>query len=108
MQQNSLARRGVGLKGVDYDTVAPGYMLYAHLTSPGTVRLISNDGQEAHRWDLPLRPGRHARIMPDGNLAYNGVHSNSPQLFPMWQKVCYVFQPEEIAADNHASIEEVP
>lgn len=86
MQQNSLLRRGVGLRGVDHTIVSPGYMLYAHLTSPGTVRLISNDGQEVHKWELPIRPGRHAKIMPDGNLAYNGVHPDSPRLFPMWQK----------------------
>jgi hypothetical protein len=89
MNQNTLIRRGVGLRGVDYDTVSPGYMLYVHLTSPGTVRLISNDGDEVHRWDLPFRPGRHARIMPDGNLAYNGAHPDAPRLFPMWQKVTF-------------------
>jgi hypothetical protein len=88
MNQNTLIRRGVGLRGVNYDTVSPGYMLYVHLTSPGTVRLISNDGDEVHRWDLPFRPGRHARIMQDGNLAYNGAHPDAPRLFPMWQKVC--------------------
>ena len=87
MNQSTLIRRGVGLRGVDYDTVSPGYMLYVHLTSPGTVRLISNSGDEVHRWDLPFRPGRHARIMPDGNLAYNGAHPDAPRLFPMWQKV---------------------
>jgi hypothetical protein len=87
MEQNSLARRGLGLRGVDSEKVSPGYMLYAHLTSPGTVRLIGNNGKEAHRWDLPYRPGRHARIMPDGSLAYNGVHPEGPNLFPMWQKV---------------------
>lgn len=88
MEQNSLRRRGLGLRGVDYDKVSPGYVLYAHLTSPGTVRLVANDGTEAHRWDLQYRPGRHARILPNGNLAYNGVHPDGPRLFPMWQKVC--------------------
>ncbi|KIY03128.1 uncharacterized protein Z520_01595 [Fonsecaea multimorphosa CBS 102226] len=86
MEQNTLVRRGVGLRGVDHDLASPGYLLYAHLTSPGTVRLIANDGMEVHRWNLPYRPGRHARILPNGNLAYNGVHPDGPRLFPMWQK----------------------
>ncbi|RDW58202.1 hypothetical protein BP6252_13613 [Coleophoma cylindrospora] len=86
MEQSTLARRGLGLRGVDYASVSPGYTLFAHLTSPGTVLLIDNDGIEAHRWDLPYRPGRHARILANGNLAYNGVHPDSPRLFPLWQK----------------------
>jgi hypothetical protein len=91
MEQNTLVRRGLGLRGVDYSAVSPGYALYAHLTSPGTVRLIANDGSEVHRWDLPYRPGRHARILPNGNLAYNGVHPDAPHLYPMWQKASTAF-----------------
>ncbi|KAF4624571.1 hypothetical protein G7Y89_g13597 [Cudoniella acicularis] len=86
VEQSTLIRRGVGLRAVDYALVSPGYTLLAHLTSPGTVRLIANDGTEAHRWNLPYRPGRHARILKNGNLAYNGVHPDAPSLFPMWQK----------------------
>lgn len=86
MDQSTLSRRGLGLRGVDHNLVSPGYTLFAHLTSPGTVRLIANDGTEAHRWDLPYRPGRHARILANGNLAYNGVHPDAPRLFPLWQK----------------------
>jgi hypothetical protein len=87
MEQNQLTRRGVGFRGVDHENVSPGYVLYAHLTSPGTVRLVDNNGKQVHQWDLPFRPGRHARILPDGTLAYNGVHPEGPKLFPMWQKV---------------------
>ena len=91
MEQNTLLRRGVGLRGVDHVTVSPGYMLYCHLTSPGTVRLVDNNGKEVYRWDMPQRPGRHARILPNGNLAYNGVHPNAPAFFPMWQKASQLF-----------------
>ncbi|KAF2668844.1 hypothetical protein BT63DRAFT_389045 [Microthyrium microscopicum] len=86
MEQNALIRRGVGLKGVDHNKVSPGYVVYAHLTSTGTVRVVDNNGNEVHSWNLPLRPGRHARILPDGSLAYNGVHPEGPDLFTMWQK----------------------
>jgi len=86
MEQSTLIRRGVGLRGVDPYKVSPGYTLFAHLTSPGTVKLIDNHGQEVHRWDLPYRPGRHAQLLKNGNLAYNGVHPDAPRLFPLWQK----------------------
>jgi hypothetical protein len=86
MEQSTLVRRGVGFRGLNPARVSPGYTLYTHLTSPGTVRLIANDGMEVHQWNLPHRPGRHARILPNGNLAYNGVHPDGPNLFPMWQK----------------------
>ncbi|KAF2682404.1 PQQ enzyme repeat protein [Lentithecium fluviatile CBS 122367] len=86
MKQSTLIRRGVGLRGVDPYKVSPGYTLFAHLTSPGTVKLIDNHGQEVYRWDLPYRPGRHAQILKNGNLAYNGVHPDAPRLFPLWQK----------------------
>lgn len=86
MEQSTLHRRGVGLRGIDPKQVSPGYTLFAHLTSPGIVRMIDNNGEEVHRWKMPTRPGRHVRILPNGNLAYNGVHPDSPRLFPLWQK----------------------
>lgn len=86
MEQSTLTRRGLGLGSVDHSAVSPGYALFAHLTFPGIVRLISTNGLEVHRWKLPYRPGRHARILPNGNLAYNGVHPDGPNLFPMFAK----------------------
>ncbi|KIW02083.1 uncharacterized protein PV09_06576 [Verruconis gallopava] len=86
MEQNPLVRRGVGLRGVDHSAVSPGYALFTHLTSTGIVRLVDNDGNEVHKWSLPFRPGRHARLLRNGNLAYNGVHPDGPHLYPMWQK----------------------
>jgi hypothetical protein len=86
MEQSTLARRGLGLRGVDPFKVSPGYTLFAHLTSPGKVNLIDNHGQVVHQWNLPYRPGRHAQILKNGNLAYNGVHPDAPRLFPLWQK----------------------
>ncbi|MCY0937151.1 aryl-sulfate sulfotransferase [Streptomyces sp. H34-S4] len=39
-----------------------------------------------HEWRLPYRPGRHARILESGNLAYSGVLPGEEALFPMWHK----------------------
>ncbi|GAB5585668.1 hypothetical protein Unana1_00568 [Umbelopsis nana] len=86
MEQNILRRRGVGLIGVDKDRVFPGYTLFAPLSSPDTVYLVDNDGKEVHRWTLSYRPGRHARILPNGNLAFNGSLPDEPHLFLMWEK----------------------
>jgi hypothetical protein len=86
MEQSTLVRRGLGLRGLDPHNVSPGYTLFAHLTSPGTVNLINIHGQVVHQWKLPYRPGRHAQLLKNGNLAYNGVHPDAPRLFPLWQK----------------------
>ncbi|MFD0392227.1 hypothetical protein ACFQ3Z_03415 [Streptomyces nogalater] len=53
--------------------MSDGYTLYAPLTGTGEVYLIDIHGRTVHRWDLPYRPGRHARLLADGTLAYNGV-----------------------------------
>lgn len=86
IEQNILRRRGVGLIGVDKDLVFPGYTLFAPLSSPNTVYLVDNDGRKVHRWILPCPPGRHARILFNGNLAFNGSLPDGPHLFLMWEK----------------------
>jgi hypothetical protein len=83
MEQSTLHRRGLGLRGVNHGKVSLGYTLFAHLTSPGVVKLVDNDSWVVHTWDLPYRPGRHVRILKNGNLAFNGVHPYAPGLFPL-------------------------
>lgn len=82
MYQHTLRRRGLSLRGVDEQRVSPGYVLYSPLTS-NTAHLVSTSGEEVHRWNLPNRARRYARILADGSLAYNGVHPDAPRLFPM-------------------------
>ncbi|KAB8235741.1 uncharacterized protein BDW43DRAFT_269509 [Aspergillus alliaceus] len=84
MDQHTLRRRGLGLRGKS-PKATPGYILYTPLTSQ-TTHLISPTGKEVHKWTLPYRAGRHARLLPDGTLAYNGAHPSAPALFPMWTK----------------------
>lgn len=93
MEQHTLKRRGVGLIGSDTELSAGGYTLYAPLNGTGQVYLVDAEGREAHRWDLPHRPGRHARLLDDGSLAYNGslvggsgAASGFEPLFDMWRK----------------------
>ncbi len=84
VDQNTLRRRGTGLIASAPAAASPGYTLFAPLTGTGQAYLVRLDGTVAHRWDLPYRPGRHARLLPNGNLAYNGTLPDPPVLFPMW------------------------
>ena len=77
-------RRGVGLIAVDHQRSAGGYTLFTPQTDNGNVYLIDIDGAIAHRWKMPNRPGRHAVLLRNGNLGYNGSHPDSPMLYPMW------------------------
>ncbi|MFI7342566.1 solute carrier family 23 protein [Streptomyces sp. NPDC050085] len=86
VDQNQRRRRGTGLIALDEDAAYGGYTLFAPLTGTGEVYLIDLRGEVVHRWNLPHRPGRHARILPNGNLAYSGVLPDEPALFPMWHK----------------------
>ncbi|MFB7104876.1 aryl-sulfate sulfotransferase [Streptomyces hydrogenans] len=86
IDQNARRRRPTGLIAVDETAAFDGHTLYAPLTGSGEVYLIDLHGRTVHRWDLPYRPGRHARLLPDGTLAYNGVLPGEKALFPMWHK----------------------
>ncbi|MGA2394697.1 MAG: aryl-sulfate sulfotransferase [Candidatus Lustribacter sp.] len=78
-------RRGTGLIAYDPRRSAGGYTLVAPQTDDGNVRLIAPDGTVAHHWKLAQRPGRHAVILPNGNLGYNGNHTDTPNLYPAWE-----------------------
>ncbi|EMC98963.1 hypothetical protein BAUCODRAFT_386256 [Baudoinia panamericana UAMH 10762] len=80
VDQNTIRRRGVGLIASDPERVTRGYLLVAPLTS-NCVYLIDTNGDVAHKWTLPYRTGRHARILPNGNLAINSIDPNGPRPF---------------------------
>lgn len=63
---------------------AGGYTLIAPQTGGGKVYLVDIHGDVAHQWTMPLRPGRHAVILPNGNLGYNGNHPRSPERYAAW------------------------
>ncbi|MFF0750227.1 aryl-sulfate sulfotransferase [Streptomyces sp. NPDC004267] len=86
VDQNSRRRRPTGLLALDEEAASPGYTLFAPLTGSGEVHLVDLRGRPVHQWTLPYRPGRHARLLPGGTLAYNGVLPGEPALFPMWHK----------------------
>lgn len=77
-------RRGAGLIALDPERSAGGYTLIAPQTAGGRVFLIDINGEVVHQWQLPVRPGRHAVILPNGNLGYNGNHPDSPDRYAPW------------------------
>ncbi|MFD8705676.1 aryl-sulfate sulfotransferase [Kitasatospora sp. NPDC059648] len=85
MDQNTLRRRGTGLRALDRDRAFHGLTLITPIAGPGEAFLIDLDGNERHRWTLPYPPGRHARLLPDGTLFYQGKKApQSEPLFPIW------------------------
>lgn len=62
--------------GVDHDFISPGYVLYTPLASC-TEYFTSITGDEIHKY-FSIPRGRHARLLSDGNLAYN-VRSGHPR-----------------------------
>ncbi|KAH0124789.1 hypothetical protein KCU82_g21724, partial [Aureobasidium melanogenum] len=92
MEQNTLKRRGVGLTGFDKEQSFGGYTLYCPLTSD-IAYLIDIEGKQVHSWKLPGLIGRHARLLPNGNLAVNTLRPLSkttkdggPFPFPFFNK----------------------
>lgn len=82
--QVTLCRRQLGLTAIDRDRTAGGYTLFARQTGGGIVDLVDIEGQPAHQWQLPVRPGRDAVILANGHLGYNGSHATSAALYPAW------------------------
>lgn len=84
VDQATQRRRGTGLIAYDPARSFSGYTLIAPQTAGGRVFLIDSMGKVAHQWQLPVRPGRHAVILPNGNLGYNGSHPESPDRYAAW------------------------
>lgn len=82
--QVTLRRRALGLTAHDPARTAGGYTLFAGQTAEGRVDLVDIDGRRVHKWQMPVRAGRDAVILPNGNLGYNGSHAISADLYPAW------------------------
>ena len=80
----TLKRRNLGLTYCDKKQSAGGFTLFAPQTGNGRVILINETGDIEHEWNMPVRPGRDAVRLPNGNLGYNGSHSASADLYPAW------------------------
>jgi outer membrane protein assembly factor BamB len=82
--QVTVRRRSTGLTAINRAKTAGGYTLFAPQTAGGAVYLVDIDGAVVHQWALPVRPGRDAVLLKNGNLGYNGSHATSLGLYPAW------------------------
>lgn len=82
--QVTLRRRRLGLTAIDRARTAGGYTLWAGQTAGGRVDLVDIEGNRVHEWQMPVRAGRDAVLLPNGNLGYNGSHATSAALYPAW------------------------
>ena len=80
----TLKRRNLGLTLNNETKSAGGFTLYAPQTGNGRVVLLRDNGEIEHEWHMPVRPGRDAVLLENGNLAYNGSHAKSVDLYPSW------------------------
>ncbi|MDR2128482.1 MAG: aryl-sulfate sulfotransferase [Burkholderiaceae bacterium] len=84
MDQVTNRRRKTGLIACNRMKSAGGYTLFTPLTGGGVVYLVDEQGEVVHTWKRDTRPGRHAVLLPNGNLGYNGSNPDSEILYPLW------------------------
>lgn len=72
-EQNTVKRRGVGLRGLNEGRAFPGFTLFAPLTWENrSVYLIDLHGNVVHTWNMPYPPGLSGYLTERGTLFYNG------------------------------------
>ena len=77
--------RNLGLTGHDSAKAFQGYTLYTPTWGDGVVYLLDMEGNEVHRWSMPLPPGLYGYLLPNGNLFYLGKTPAAPAIdFPAW------------------------
>lgn len=87
VDQNKIRRMRTGLVAHDPSRAQPGYTLFSPMFGDGSVYLLDMDGQVAHRWCLPYRPGLHGHLLDDGHLLYGGKVMEDLDRFEAWPRV---------------------
>ena len=75
VEQNTLKRRGIGLRASasDPERASSGFTLFApHFVENRTVYLIDLEGNVVHTWELPYAPGLSGYLTERGTLFFNG------------------------------------
>jgi hypothetical protein len=79
IEQNTLKRRGIGLRACDPERASPGFTLFApHFVENRNVYLIDLQGEVAHAWKMPYPPGLSGYLTERGTLFYNGRTQADP------------------------------
>jgi len=73
LEQNTLKRRGVGLRACEPKRAFAGFTLFApHFVESRTVYLIDLQGEVVHTWNMAYPPGLSGCLTERGTLFYNG------------------------------------
>jgi arylsulfotransferase ASST len=73
IEQNTLKRRGTGLRVCNPERAFAGFTLFApHFVGSKTVYLIDLGGKVVHDWKLPYSPGLSGYLTEQGTLFFNG------------------------------------
>lgn len=83
LEQITIGRRRLGVIVHDEKRSAGGIVLFSPQTGAEAI-LIELNGTVIHRWALPSRPGRHAVLLANGNLGFNGMHPRRADYYPAW------------------------
>ena len=73
LEQNTLKRRGVGLRACEPKRAFAGFTLFApHFVENRTVYLVDLQGEVVHTWNMPYPPGLSGYLTERGTLFFNG------------------------------------
>jgi hypothetical protein len=73
VEQNTLKRRGVGLRACDPERACPGYTPFAPCFAQNcTVYLVDLQGEVVHTREMSYAPGLSGYLTERGTLIYNG------------------------------------
>ncbi len=72
IDQNSIRRRGTGLRALDAARAYRGLTLFSPMDGDGVVYLIDLSGKVVHTWKMPYPPGLYGYLTENGTLFYNG------------------------------------
>lgn len=76
VDQNSIRRRGTGLRALDATRASAGFTMFAPVFGDGSVYLIDLEGKVVHTWKMPYPPGLYGYLSEKGTLFYNGKIPN--------------------------------
>lgn len=86
VDQQTIRRRGTGLKAYDPDRAYDGFTLFAPMFGDGSVHLIDMRGGTVHTWKLPHPPGLYGYLLDNGNLFYAGKPVEPLARLPLWMR----------------------
>jgi len=87
VDQQKIRRSRTGLIAHDPALAQPGYTLFAPMSGDGTVYLIDMEGEVAHRWQMPHRPGLYGYLLDNGHLFYGGKIMEDLDRFEAWARL---------------------